>query len=107
MSDIEIARNATMKTICDIARSVGLQEEEWENYGKYKAKIELSVLERLADRPEGKLVLVTAMNPTTAGEGKTTVSVGLAQALNQIGRNSVQVIGYLPIISRNVRIPKV
>ncbi|MDF2927569.1 MAG: Formate-tetrahydrofolate ligase [Paenibacillaceae bacterium] len=88
-SDIEIARSAGMRRIGDIADGLGLAEEDWEGYGRYKAKIELSVLTRLHERPYGKLVLVTSINPTAAGEGKTTVSVGLAQALNRTGRKTV------------------
>jgi formate--tetrahydrofolate ligase len=88
-SDIEIAQGAEMKRISELAGNLGLSDEEWEGYGKYKAKLELSVLGRLADRPDGKLVLVTSINPTAAGEGKTTVSVGLAQALNRNGRKAV------------------
>lgn len=88
-TDIEIAQSATMKPIKDIAASLGLTEDEYEGYGKYKAKVDLSVLRRLDAKPDGKLVLVTAINPTAAGEGKTTVSVGLAQALNRIGKKAV------------------
>lgn len=88
-SDIEIARKADMKRIGDIAAELGLTEEEWEAYGRYKAKIDLGVLKRLRNKPEGRLILVTSINPTAAGEGKTTVSVGLAQALNRIGRKTV------------------
>ncbi len=89
VSDIEIARQARMERIGVIAAELGLQEEEWEGYGRYKAKIDLNVLRRLENKPEGKLILVTSINPTAAGEGKTTVSVGLAQALNRIGRKTV------------------
>lgn len=88
-SDIDIAQGAEMKRIAEIARKLGLTDEEWDSYGKYKAKLELSVLDRLKERPDGKLVLVTSINPTAAGEGKTTVSVGLAQALNRTGRKAV------------------
>lgn len=88
-SDIEIAREAGMKRIGDIAAGLGLGEEDWEGYGRYKAKIELSVLKRMQANADGKLVLVTAINPTAAGEGKTTVSVGLAQGLNRIGRKAI------------------
>lgn len=88
-SDIEIARKADMKRIGNIAAELGLTEEEWEAYGRYKAKIDLGVLKRLRNKPEGRLILVTSINPTAAGEGKTTVSVGLAQALNRIGRKTV------------------
>lgn len=88
-SDLEIARQTKMKRIGEIAADLGLSEEEWDGYGRYKAKVDLSVLNRLQDKPDGKLVLVTSINPTAAGEGKTTVSVGLAQALNRIGRKTV------------------
>lgn len=88
-SDIEIAQAATMKPIREIAESLDLADDEWESYGKYKAKIDLSVLRRLQSKPDGRLILVTAINPTAAGEGKTTVSVGLAQALNRIGKKTM------------------
>jgi formate--tetrahydrofolate ligase len=88
-SDIEIAQAATMKPIREIAESLGLAEDEWESYGKYKAKIDMSVLRRLESKPDGRLILVTAINPTAAGEGKTTVSVGLSQALNRIGKKTM------------------
>lgn len=89
VSDIEIAQNASMKPIKEIADTLGLTPDEWESYGKYKAKIDLSVLDRLRTKPDGRLILVTAINPTAAGEGKTTVSTGLAQALNRIGKKTV------------------
>lgn len=88
-SDIEIAQSAIMRPVSQIAGALGLGEDEWEPYGKYKAKLELDVLRRLHDKPDGKLILVTSINPTAAGEGKTTVSVGLAQALNRIGKKAV------------------
>lgn len=89
LSDIEIAQNAKMKPITEIAASVGISSEEIEPYGHYKAKISDSVLDRLKDKPYGKLVLVTAVNPTPAGEGKTTVSIGLGQGMAKIGKNAV------------------
>lgn len=89
LSDIEIAQNAKMKPITEIAASVGISSEEIEPYGHYKAKISDSVLDRLKDKPDGKLVLVTAVNPTPAGEGKTTVSIGLGQGMAKIGKNAV------------------
>ncbi len=89
LSDIEIAQNAKMKPITEIAASVGISSEEIEPYGHYKAKISDSVLNRLKDKPDGKLVLVTAVNPTPAGEGKTTVSIGLGQGMAKIGKNAV------------------
>ncbi|MES2464625.1 MAG: formate--tetrahydrofolate ligase [Armatimonadota bacterium] len=88
-TDIEIAQSVTPRPIADVARDAGLLEGEVELYGKYKAKIDLSALERLKDAPTGKLVLMTAITPTPAGEGKTTVSIGLAQALNRIGQKCV------------------
>ena len=89
LTDLEIAQQAELLPIAEIAAKLGLQEDEWEGYGRYKAKVDLSVLERTAERPEGKLILVTAMNPTVAGEGKTTVSVGLAQAMNRLNHRTV------------------
>lgn len=87
--DIEIANQAKIKPIQEIAANVGLLEEEWEPYGKYKAKVSLSVLDRLKDTEDGKLILVTSINPTPAGEGKSTVTVGLGQALNRTGHKAV------------------
>ena len=88
-SSLEIAQDATLRPILDVADDAGLLPEEVEPYGRYKAKVDLSVLERLADRPDGKLVNVTAITPTPAGEGKTTTSVSLTQGLGRIGRNPV------------------
>ncbi|RAK05114.1 formate-tetrahydrofolate ligase [Halanaerobium saccharolyticum] len=88
-SDIQIAQEATMKEITEIAEQIGLKEDDLELYGKYKAKVKLDVLQRLSDNDEGKLVLVTAITPTPAGEGKTTTTVGLGEALNRIGKNAV------------------
>lgn len=88
-SDVEIAQEAQMKPIADIAAQVQLSEEDLELYGKYKAKIALDVWNRVKERPNGKLVLVSAINPTPAGEGKTTTSVGLGDALRKIGQNAV------------------
>ena len=81
LSDIEIATSAKMLPISEIAKKVGIEEEELEYYGKYKAKVTDDIYIRLAGKPDGKLVLVTAINPTPAGEGKTTTSVGLGQAM--------------------------
>ncbi|MCK4800747.1 MAG: formate--tetrahydrofolate ligase, partial [Anaerolineales bacterium] len=80
-SDIDIAHAAVMKPIKDIAEEIGLLEDELELYGKYKAKVTLSVLDRLKDVPDGKYIDVTAITPTPLGEGKTTTTVGLSQAL--------------------------
>lgn len=89
LSDIEIAQNAEMKKITEIAASIGISENEIEPYGHYKAKISDSVYDRLKDKEDGKLVLVTAVNPTPAGEGKTTVTIGLGEAMAKIGKNAV------------------
>ncbi|OIQ62246.1 formate--tetrahydrofolate ligase [Neomoorella thermoacetica] len=85
-SDIEIAQAAKMKPVMELARGLGIQEDEVELYGKYKAKISLDVYRRLKDKPDGKLILVTAITPTPAGEGKTTTSVGLTDALARLGK---------------------
>ncbi len=89
MSDIEIARNAKLKDIREVANNIGLKEEEIESYGKYKAKITEDAFKRLEEKPNGKLVLVTAINPTPLGEGKTTMSIGLADGLRKIGKKSI------------------
>jgi len=88
-SSLEIAQEATLRPIAEIAAAAGLEPDEVDLYGKYKAKISLSVLERLAGRPDAKLVCVTAITPTKFGEGKTTTSVSLTQGLGAIGRNPV------------------
>ena len=88
-SDLEIANNSTMRHISQIAQTVKLDEEDYDFYGKYKAKVSLNVLEKLKNQKDGKLILVTAINPTSAGEGKSTVTVGLGDALNQIGEKAV------------------
>ena len=77
LKDIEIAQQAKMKKIGEIAANLGIEEDEVEQYGHYKAKLNQNLFNRLADKPDGKLILVTAINPTPAGEGKTTTSVGL------------------------------
>ena len=89
LSDIEIAHGAKMKPITEIAAGLGIENEDIEPYGHYKAKLSEALYEKLADKDDGKLILVTAINPTPAGEGKTTVSVGLAQAMHKIGWNAV------------------
>lgn len=89
LSDIEIAKNAKMKDITEIAQNLGILPSELEPYGHYKAKINDSVFDRLHEKKDGKLVLVTAVNPTPAGEGKTTVSIGLGEAMNKIGKNAI------------------
>lgn len=88
MTDIEIAANAEILPIEEIGKKVGLLKDETVFYGKYKAKISPQAKERLSSKPNGKLILVTAMSPTPAGEGKTTVSIGLAQALERIGKKT-------------------
>ena len=88
-NDIEIAQSAKMEPIINIAKKIGLGEGDIELYGKYKCKISLDAIKRLENNKDGKLVLVTAINPTPAGEGKSTVTVGLGQALNKIGKNTV------------------
>ena len=89
LSDIEIAQGAEMKYIDKIAESIGIDYDELEPYGHYKAKVSEALYSRLADKQDGKLILVTAINPTPAGEGKTTVSAGLAEAMGRIGKNAV------------------
>ncbi|MBW6411157.1 formate--tetrahydrofolate ligase [Clostridium weizhouense] len=88
-SDIQIAQEAKMESIKNIAEKLGLYEDDLEYYGKYKCKISLNVYDKLKNKEDGKLVLVTAINPTPAGEGKSTVTVGLGQALNKMGKNAV------------------
>jgi formate--tetrahydrofolate ligase len=88
-SDIEIAQEAKLEPIAKIAEALGMNEDDYELYGKYKAKITDEYIASIKDRPEGKLVLVTAINPTPAGEGKTTTTVGLGQALGKLGRSSI------------------
>lgn len=89
LTDIEIAQQAVCLPIAEIAEKLGIEADDLELYGKYKAKLPLSLGEKYKDRPDGKLILVTAINPTPAGEGKTTVTVGLGQAVNKIGKNAV------------------
>ncbi len=89
LTDIEIAQGAKMKKITEIASSLGISEDNLEPYGHYKAKLSENLYSQTAFRPDGKLILVTAINPTPAGEGKTTVSVGLAEAMGKIGKNAV------------------
>ncbi len=89
LTDIEIAQQATLRPIAQIAGQLGIREEELEPYGRYKAKLNESLFQRLQDQPDGKLILVTAINPTPAGEGKTTTTAGLGQAMAKIGKNAV------------------
>ena len=88
-TDIQIAQEATMKPIKEIAASIGIQEDDLELYGKYKAKISDELINRSKNNPDGKLILVTAINPTPAGEGKTTTSVGLGQAFGKLGKKAI------------------
>ena len=89
LSDIEIAQSTQLKPIVQVAKELGIEEEELELYGRYKAKLNQSLFQRLQDKPDGKLVLVTAINPTPAGEGKTTTTAGLGQAMAKIGKNAI------------------
>jgi formate--tetrahydrofolate ligase len=88
-SDIEIAQKATMQRVAKVAAKLGIADEHLEPYGHYKAKVSLAFVDSLKDRPDGKLILVTAINPTPAGEGKTTTTVGLGDALNHIGKKAM------------------
>ncbi|WP_319201272.1 formate--tetrahydrofolate ligase [uncultured Ilyobacter sp.] len=88
-SDIQIAQEAKLLKISEVAKTIGLSEDDYEQYGKYKAKVDPNLLRRLEDKADGKLILVTAITPTPAGEGKSTVSVGLTQALNRLGKKSI------------------
>ena len=92
VSDLEINQAAQLLPIDQIASKLGIPLESMEYYGKYKAKISLDYCKLANDRPAGKIVLVTAMNPTQAGEGKTTTSIGLADALNRLGKQTAVVI---------------
>ena len=89
MTDIEIARNTELKKINTISQSMGIMEEELEQYGKYKAKINQKAIDRLRNNRNGKLILVTAMSPTPLGEGKTTISIAIADGLRRIGKKSI------------------
>ena len=88
-TDIQIAQEATMMPIKDVAASIGISEDDLELYGKYKAKISDDLINRVKDNPDGKLILVTAINPTPAGEGKTTTSVGLGEAFGKLGKKAL------------------
>ena len=89
LTDIEIAQQAKLLPIAQVARDLGIQEEELEPYGRFKAKLNESLYQRLSNQPDGKLILVTAINPTPAGEGKTTTTAGLGQAMARIGKKAV------------------
>ncbi|MDE5746878.1 MAG: formate--tetrahydrofolate ligase, partial [Acetatifactor sp.] len=88
-TDIQIAQEAALEPITLVAERMGIPEEELELYGRYKAKISDTYLGQIQDRPDGKLILVTAINPTPAGEGKTTVTVGLGEAFGKLGKKAV------------------
>ena len=88
-SDIEIAQEAVMQPIKEVAAAYGIGEDDLELYGKYKAKLTDELWEQVKDRPNGKLVLVTAINPTPAGEGKTTTTVGLGEAFGKMGKKAI------------------
>ena len=88
-TDIEIAQEAVMEPIVKVAQKLGIKEDELELYGKYKAKISDEYMNSIKGNPDGKLVLVTAINPTPAGEGKTTTSVGLGEAFGKLGKKAV------------------
>ena len=92
LTDQEIAKKTSLLPIAKIAEKIGIREDEFESYGKYSGKIKLSILERLKDQPDGKLILVTAMSPTNFGEGKTLTSIGLGQALNRLGKKAIVAI---------------
>ena len=89
MEDIEIARKAKLKNINEVAKELGIEEEYIEQYGKYKAKISNKLYEERKNKKDGKLILVTSINPTPLGEGKTTISIGLADGLSCIGKKSI------------------
>ena len=88
-TDVQIAQESKMLPISEVAAKIGIFEDDLNHYGKYKAKVSLDVLERLKDKPDGKLILVTAITPTPAGEGKTTVNIGLSMGLNKIGKTAI------------------
>src|SRR3989442_5009823 len=92
LSDLEIAQRARLKPIAEIAAGLGLEEDELELYGKHKAKVTLPVMKRLAGRPNGKYIDVTAITPTPLGEGKTTTTIGLSMALGRIGCRTIAAI---------------
>ena len=89
MTDIEIARNTELKKITEIAEKLNIEENDLEQYGKYKAKISNNLLEKLKNKENGKLILVTAINPTPLGEGKTTISIAIADGLSKLGKNAI------------------
>ena len=88
-TDIEIAQEATLVPIKDVASILNISEDDLELYGKYKAKISDDLWDKVKEKPDGKLILVTAINPTPAGEGKTTITVGLGQAFGQMNKKAI------------------
>ncbi len=88
-TDIEIAQAAELMPITEVAERIGIEPKDLEVYGKYKAKLSEEYIEKISKNPEGKLILVTAINPTPAGEGKTTTTVGLGQAFDKLGKRAV------------------
>ena len=88
-TDIEIAQEASLEHIRDVAAGIGIQEDDLEFYGKYKAKLSDDLWEKIKDKKDGKLVLVTAINPTPAGEGKTTTTVGLGEAMAKLNKQAL------------------
>ena len=88
-TDVEISQQANMLPINEVAEKYGIEEDDIELYGKYKAKLSDKLMEKLENRSNGKLILVTAINPTPAGEGKTTLNIGLSMALNEIGKSAI------------------
>ena len=106
LTDIQIAQNAKMEKIVDIAKKLDIHEDGLELYGDYKAKVKPAVYESLQDGPDGKLVLVTAISPTPAGEGKTTTTVGLGDAMSKIGKRTVIALrepSLGPVFRRRIR----
>ncbi|HHY12992.1 MAG TPA: formate--tetrahydrofolate ligase, partial [Firmicutes bacterium] len=91
-SDIEIAQSAKMLPINEITRDLGIPDEYVENYGKYKAKLTLDLLDHIKDRPRGKYIVVTAITPTPLGEGKTTTAIGVGQAMGRLGKKAINTI---------------
>ena len=89
MTDIEIAKNVKLEKIEDIAKKLNIDEDDIECYGKYKAKISNEIYKKLENKKDGKLILVTAITPTHLGEGKTTISIGIADGLAKIGKKSI------------------
>jgi formate--tetrahydrofolate ligase len=89
LSDIEIAQHATVRPIVELARDLQIPEDQLEPYGRYKAKLSLAHIASLAERPDGKLILISGISPTPAGEGKSTTTVGLGDALNRIGQRAI------------------